>query len=152
WRSARRRATVVLPAQAEPPSQRTWASSAGGRSSLESPFMSLPAAFPAGAFAPAEPAAEPLPDPFAALPIGLPGRLDAVCLRAAHHPLEYEELSRLLAALRARAPRAEVHLHLRSAVGDLEPFRALPVDRVEWLTERRGRGTLAEGLRRRLGQ
>src|SRR5262245_49987085 len=105
-----------------------------------------PAAFPARAFGAAEP--EDGPDPLAELPAALSGRIDAVCLRALHHPLEYEELYRLLAALRARSPRAEIHLHLRSALGDLGPFRALAADRVEWLTERPGRSALAEGLRR----
>jgi ADP-heptose:LPS heptosyltransferase len=112
--------------------------------------MTPPAAFPASAFGiPETDEARAGADPFAGLSaVPASGRIEVVCLRPIHHPLEYEELYRLLAALRTRAPGAAVRLHLRSALDDLAPFRALPADEVSGLTERRGWGELAKGLRR----
>ncbi|MFY9820723.1 MAG: hypothetical protein WAM82_05035, partial [Thermoanaerobaculia bacterium] len=54
------------------------------------------------------------------------GRLDVLCLRPIHHVLEYEALFRFTAALRARAPAVDLHLHLRSALRDDSPFALLP--------------------------
>lgn len=107
--------------------------------------MSLPFdGIPASAFGP--PSGEPEEEPLAALPDGL-CRLEVLCLRAIHHPLAFDELHRQLAGLRRQAPSAEIRLHLRSALPDLEPFRALPADTVERWADRQGRGVLAEGLR-----
>jgi|GEM_PF-1659499 len=111
-----------------------------------------PVSLPAGRFGPSVDRG-PLPEPLA----GLSGlvrseRLDVVCLRPIHHVLEYEELYRLTAALRARLPRLPLHLHLRSALRDPRPFALLPVDRVARLTNRGGRGLLAAGLRRLAGK
>ncbi len=102
-------------------------------------------AFPARAFGTATTAP---PDPLAGL-AGLPatGRLDVVCVRPIHHVLEYAALRRLTAALRERSPDLAVHLHLRSALRDDAPFRALPVHSVTRWGEGGGRGTLAAGLR-----
>jgi ADP-heptose:LPS heptosyltransferase len=105
-----------------------------------------PVSFPASAFgAPAAAARDPLAS-LADLPAT--GRLDVVCVRPIHHALEYAALYRLTAALRERSPDLAVRLHVRSALGDDAPFRALPVDSVMRWGERGGRGTLAAGLRR----
>jgi ADP-heptose:LPS heptosyltransferase len=106
----------------------------------------LPQAFPASAFG--TPAAVPR-DPLAGL-AGLPatGRLDVVCVRPIHHALAYAALYRLTAALREHRPELTVRLHVRSALRDDAPFRALPADAVTRWGEDRGRGTLAAGLRR----
>lgn len=88
-------------------------------------------------------------DPFADLPASaLAGRLDVLCLRPIHHVLEFEEMERLLGLLRARAPQARIHLSVGSALRDDAPFERLGVHRVERLTEYRGPGALAAGLRR----
>lgn len=106
----------------------------------------LPQAFPASTFGvPVAPACDPLAG-LADLPAT--GRLDVVCVRPIHHALEYAALYRLTAALRERAPDLAVRLHVRSALRDDAPFRALPVDSVMRWGERGGRGTLAAGLRR----
>lgn len=112
------------------------------------PPVSLPAsAFgpPAGGSNPGEPWAD-----LADLPRR--GRLDLICLRPIHHVLEYEELYRRTAALRARAPELVLHLFLRSALRDPAPFALLPVDRVARLDDGGGRGALAAGLRRLAGE
>jgi len=113
-----------------------------------------PVSLPAGRFGPWAEAGplDALAVPFAGLPARVEsGRLDVLCLRPIHHVLEYEELYRLTAALRARLPGARLHLHLRSALRDPRPFARLPVDRVERLASRGGRGMLAAGLRRLAG-
>jgi ADP-heptose:LPS heptosyltransferase len=114
-----------------------------------------PVSLPAGRFGPwAEAGLLDLPaEAFAGLPARVEsGRLDVLCLRPIHHVLEYEELYRLTAALRSRLPGARLHLHLRSALRDPRPFARLPVDRVERLASRGGRGMLAAGLRRLAGR
>ncbi len=118
-----------------------------------------PVSLPAGRFGPWAEAGplDSLAEPFAELPASLParmerGRVDILCLRPIHHVLEYEELYRLTAALRSRLPGARLHLHLRSALRDPRPFARLPVDRVERLASRGGRGMLAAGLRRLAGR
>jgi ADP-heptose:LPS heptosyltransferase len=118
-----------------------------------------PVSLPAGRFGPwAEPSEEDPVDSLAeALLARLParvesGRVDVLCLRPIHHVLEYEELYRLTAALRSRLPGVPLHLHLRSALRDPRPFARLPVDRVERLAGRGGRGMLAAGLRRLAGR
>lgn len=115
------------------------------------PSVSLPA----GRFGPpADEGPFALPaEPFASLPARVEsGRLDVLCLRPIHHVLEYEELYRVTAALRSRLPGLPLHLHLRSALRDPRPFALLPVDRVERLASRGGRGMLAAGLRRLAGR
>ncbi|HEV3074093.1 MAG TPA: glycosyltransferase family 9 protein [Thermoanaerobaculia bacterium] len=118
-----------------------------------------PVSLPAGRFGPwAEagalaPLAEPFAEPLASLSARVEsGRLDVLCLRPIHHVLEYEALYRLTAALRSRLPGVRLHLHLRSALRDPRPFARLPVDRVERLASRGGRGMLAAGLRRLAGK
>jgi ADP-heptose:LPS heptosyltransferase len=117
-----------------------------------------PVSLPAGRFGPpSEPSEEDPVDSLAELLASLParvesGRLDVFCLRPIHHVLEYEELYRLTAALRSRLPGVPLHLHLRSALRDPRPFARLPVDRVERLASRGGRGMLAAGLRRLAGR
>jgi len=103
---------------------------------------------PASDFGP--PAARSLgAEPFSDLPVPVPvGVLDVVCLRPIQHVLEYEGLYGLLETLRERAPRADIVLHVRSAVRDPAPFERLPVDRVERLGAWEGRGDLAAALRR----
>jgi ADP-heptose:LPS heptosyltransferase len=120
------------------------------------PPISLPAERfgPAAACGPPAAAAGSLPASlFADLP-ELPrcGRLDVICLRPIHHVLEYEELFRLTAALGSRLPGLPLHLHLRSAVRDPSPFALLPAARVERLGSGGGRGALAAGLRRLIGE
>jgi ADP-heptose:LPS heptosyltransferase len=111
-----------------------------------------PVSLPAGRFGPSLEEG-PLAEPFASLPARVgSGRLDVLCLRPIHHVLEYEELYRLTAALRSRLPGLPLHLHLRSALRDPRPFALLPVDRVERLASRGGRGMLAAGLRRLAGR
>lgn len=61
--------------------------------------------------------------------------------------LEFQGLQGLLEALREAAPDAEVHLYVRSALRDPEPFGLLPVQHVRALTGEGGRGRLAAGLR-----
>ena len=114
-----------------------------------------PVSLPAGRFGPPPENGRPAPlsEPFASFPERLEsGRVDVLCMRPIHHVLEYEELYRLTAALRSRLPRARLHLHLRSALRDPRPFARLPVDRVERLGRRGGRGMLAAGLRRLAGR
>ncbi|HXO42589.1 MAG TPA: glycosyltransferase family 9 protein [Thermoanaerobaculia bacterium] len=119
----------------------------------------LPVSLPAGCFGPwAEagplaPLAEPFAEPLESLPARVEsGRVDILCLRPIHHVLEFEELYRLTSALRSRLPGVRLHLHLRSALRDPRPFAQLPVDRVERLASRGGRGMLAAGLRRLAGR
>ncbi len=106
----------------------------------------MPVSFPASTFGAAS--AEPR-DPLADLSdLPATGRLDVVCVRPIHHVLEYAALYRLTAALRERSPDLAVRLHVRSALRDDAPFRALPVDSVTRWGEGGGRGALAAGLRR----
>ncbi|HKI02517.1 MAG TPA: glycosyltransferase family 9 protein [Thermoanaerobaculia bacterium] len=87
-------------------------------------------------------------NPFADLPASAyRGRLDVLCFRPLHHVLEFEGLHGLLTALREKAPEAEIHLHLRSALTAPAPFGLLPVDRVSRLSSDGGRGKLTAGLR-----
>lgn len=122
------------------------------------PPLSLPAGpfgpwAEAGALDSVAPLSEPFADPLVGLPARLEsGRLDILCLRPIHHVLEYEALYQLTAALRSRLPGVRLHLHLRSALRDPRPFARLPADRVERLASRGGRGMLAAGLRRLVGQ
>ncbi|HEY6321371.1 MAG TPA: hypothetical protein VJA16_07425, partial [Thermoanaerobaculia bacterium] len=118
-----------------------------------------PVSLPAGRFGPWAEAgpldslAEPFAERLASLSSRVEsGRVDILCLRPIHHVLEYEALYRLTAALRSRLPGARLHLHLRSALRDPRPFARLPVDRVERLASRGGRGMLAAGLRRLAGR
>src|SRR5258708_4679604 len=114
-----------------------------------------PVSLPAGRLGPPaeEGRAAALAEPFAGLPVPVrSSRLDVLCLRPIHHVLEYEELYRLTAALRSRLPGLPLHLHLRSALRDPRPFALLPVDRVQRLASRGGRGMLAAGLRRLAGR
>ncbi len=122
-----------------------------------------PVSLPAGRFGPWAEAGpldspeEPFTEPFAESLASLLARaesprLDVLCLRPIHHVLEYEALYRLTAALRSRLPEVRLHLHLRSALRDPRPFAWLPVDRVERLASRGGRGMLAAGLRRLAGR
>jgi ADP-heptose:LPS heptosyltransferase len=93
----------------------------------------------------------PVENPFADLPaFARTGRLEVLCFRPLHHPLEIEGLHGLLADLRDEAPEAEIRLHLRSALRDPAPFGLLPVDRVVRLASQGGRGELVAGLRRLL--
>src|ERR1700688_1336258 len=111
-----------------------------------------PVSLPAGRFGPSLEEG-PLAEPFASFPARVEsGRLDVLCLRPIHHVLECEELYRLTAALRSRLPGVALYLHLRSALRDPRPFARLPVDRVERLASRGGRGMLAAGLRRLAGR
>jgi ADP-heptose:LPS heptosyltransferase len=114
-----------------------------------------PVSLPAGRFGPWAEASplDSLVEPLASLPARVEsGWVDVLCLRPIHHVLEYEELYRVTAALRSRLPGVPLHLHLRSALRDPRPFARLPVDRVERLAGRGGRGMLAAGLRRLAGR
>jgi ADP-heptose:LPS heptosyltransferase len=89
-----------------------------------------PLSRPAGDFGPPAAGARAAGDPVPELDLAGAERLAVVCPRPVHHVLEYAGLFRLLEGLRKRRPGLELHLHLRSALADPEPFRRLPADSV----------------------
>lgn len=103
-----------------------------------------PLSLPAGDFGP------PADDPPSKAGVGwaLEGseRLVVLCLRPVHHVLEYAGLFRRLEGLRERRPGLELHLRLRSALGDPEPFRRLPAESVERLPAAEGESPLAPAV------
>lgn len=110
-----------------------------------------PLSRPAGDFGPPAGAARAPSHPAEGLELGGLARLVVVCPRPIHHVLEYAALFRLLEGLRERRPGLELHLLLRSALADPEPFRRLPADSVERLPAGDGPGlppTVADDLRR----
>ncbi|HEX6199459.1 MAG TPA: hypothetical protein VF150_04280, partial [Thermoanaerobaculia bacterium] len=89
-----------------------------------------PLSRPAGDFGPPAAGARAAADPVPELHLAGAERLAVLCPRPVHHVLEYAGLFRLLEGLRERRPDLELHLHLRSALADPEPFRRLPAHAV----------------------
>lgn len=104
-----------------------------------------PLSRPAGDFGPPAAgagAADPVPE----LDLAGAERLAVLCPRPVHHVLEYAGLFRLLEGLKERRPGLGLHLHLRSALADPEPFRRLPADSVARLPAGNGGGLPAAAL------
>lgn len=106
------------------------------------PPLSRPARDFGAPAAGARAAADPVPE----LRLAGVERLAVLCPRPIHHVLEYAGLFRLLEGLRERRPDLELHLRLRSALDDPEPFRRLPADSVARLPEGDGAALPAAAL------